>query len=1191
MKELQRLLVFLTVAACAFAQSDRGTITGTVSDAAGGVVAAAPVSVTNTATGVALRTVTTSTGVYSVPSVPAGVYTISIQVPGFKSFQQTGVRVDVAQTTRIDVKLEVGAVTDSVTIDADAALLKTEDAEQSSTFTGDRINALPLNFGIGGGAIRNPLSFVELAPGTSLNGWNDIKVNGAPNNTFRIIFEGQDTTSDLNPRVSDESQPSMESIQEFTLQTSNFAPEFGQVTGGLFNFTSRSGTNQFHGSAYEYLTNEDLGAGQPFTSSGNGHLLRPQNRQQDFGATVGGPVWVPKVYNGRDKTFFFFNYEMYRKHQGTDALGTVPTPAMRAGDFSSILTGKVLGTDPLGRPIYENAIYDPNTARTVNGQTVTDPFPNNVIPTSRFDPVALKIQSLIPQPTRPGNVNNFEEKYVTSKIQAIPTIKIDQNFSSVHHLAFYYSQQRTDKDNSQDGFPDPITARRAQFIRSHTIRLNYDYTISPTVLLHLGAGFQRYHNPDTAPPDITGYNAASNLGLIGAAGPGFPQIKGVGNAFGGVNETNGGGASLGPVNENLYIDNKPTGVASISVTRGNHSYKAGGEWRLDTFTNQNSLGTAGVFNFSTAQTALPSTQGQGLNGGGVGFGYASYLLGLVNTASISNTQDPQFRKMAWGFFLQDTWRATHKLTVTYGVRYDYQPAPHELYNRQSEFAPTVPNPSAGGLLGATIYDGYGPGRCNCSFTSTYPFALGPRLGAAYQLDANTVIRAGWGITYGQAPNFNYAGSSPGTGFNTINFSNATFGAPALQLSNGLSYNTAALYAASYNTGLFPNPGQINSPPSWVDPNGGRPSRFNQWNISVQRELGKNMVAEAAYVGNRGAYEQATGLININAINPASLSKYGLSLSNPADLALLSLPLSSPQAIARGFKAPYAGYSLGNTVAQSIRPYPQFGYIGSQWDPLGNSWYDALQLKLTKRFSHGLDFTANYTHSKNLATAEDQDGTTVPTNDVFNRKLNKTISNNDQPNIFVLAFNYTVPGWNHDKWSRLITRNWTVGGIFRYASGLPIESPIANNNLNSALFQGTFANRVPGVPLFIKSPNCHCIDPTKDLILNPKAWTDPAPGTFGNAAAFYEDYRYQRRPEESMSVGRIFRIRESMSFQIRSEFFNIFNRTELSNPSNGNALQTPTYNSNGTLSGGFGYIGNGSVYSSPRTGQVVARFQF
>ncbi|MEO7145218.1 MAG: TonB-dependent receptor, partial [Bryobacteraceae bacterium] len=962
------LAVLLLGAAGLLAQSDRGTITGTVSDPAGAVVPGAPVMAINAQTGIQSKTVTTSTGNYTLGSLPAGVYDVTVEASGFKKHIQKGVQVQVAETERVDAALEVGATSESVTVTADAAILKTEDAEQSETYSGNRLNSLPINFGIGGGAIRNPLSFVELAPGTSLNGWNDIKVNGAPNGSFRIIFEGQDTTSDLNPRVSDESQPSMESIQEFTLQTSNYAPEFGQVTGGLFNFTARSGTNQFHGSAYDYSTNEDLGAGQPFTNSGNGHLIRPPNRQNDFGATIGGPVLIPKLFNGRDKTFFFFSYEMYRKHQGTDTFGTVPTPAMRNGDFSSILTGKVLNTDPLGRPILENTIYDPSTTSTTSsGATVSNPFPNNMIPLNRLDPVAVKIQSLIPLPTRAGNVNNFEERYITSKIQAIPTIKIDHNFNERMHLSGYYSSQRTDKDNSQDGFPDPISARRAQFIRSNTVRLNFDYTVSPTILLHLGAGFERYHNPDTAPPSITGYDV-SQLGLKVAAGPGFPQFTGIGNnSFGGVNEANGAGNAIGPVNENLYVDNKPTGVASVTISHGSHSFKVGGEWRLDTFTNLNYLATSGNYGFSTNQTALPSTNGQNLNGGAVGFGYASFLLGLANTGSVGNAQDPQYRKMAWGMFAQDTWRMTRKLTVTYGLRYDYQPAPHELYHRTSEFAPTVPNPSAGGLLGATLYEGTGPGRCGCNFTTTYPYAIGPRVGAAYQLDPKTVIRAGWGLTYAQAPNFNYigGGNSLGMGFNSISFSNPNFGAPAYQLSNGLNYDPSALYAATYAVGIRPDPGQIDSPPALVDRNGGRPPRMNQWNISLQRELTKDLVVEAAYVGNRGVWEQANALVNLNALTPQRIAQSGLNVNNANDLALLTSKLNSPAAQAAGFTAPYAGYSLNNTVAQSLRPFPQFGTLNEMWAPLGNSWYDALQVKLTKRFSRGLELTANYTRSKNL----------------------------------------------------------------------------------------------------------------------------------------------------------------------------------------------------------------------------------
>lgn len=699
-----RLAVLFTV--CAFvglSQSDRGTITGTISDAANAVVPNAAVLVVNTETGVEFRTVSTSTGDYTAPSLAAGTYQVTVSVPGFKKFTQEGVRVQVAQTARIDVVLQVGSTSENITVTADASLLKTEDAAQSDTITGNRINALPLNFALGAGAIRNPLSFVALAPGSSISGWNDIKVNGAPSNTFRIIFEGQDTTSGLNPRVSDESQPSVEMIQEFTLQTSNFAAEFGQVSGGLFNFTSRSGTNSFHGSAYGYLTNEAFNAGRPFTDDGSGNLIRPRQRKVDFGGSVGGPVWIPKVYNGHDRTFFFFNYEMYRDRQRqAGTFITVPTNAMRTGDFSGILTGRALGTDPLGRTIFENTIYDPLTSRTVNGQVLRDPFPSNRIPTNRFDPVAVRLQSYFPAPVNSNLVNNFEQVYNFRKIQAIPSVKIDHNFTPTQRISGYYSQQRTDKDNGVDGLPDPISTRRDQLIRSYTTRINYDNTLTPTLVLHMGIGYQRYHNPDTAPDSITSFNSVSQLGLTGAAGLGFPTIYGLGSTFGGFTAN----SALGPTNRNLYLQDKPTAVASVTKVKGSHSYKFGSEWRLDNFTNINAFGVGGVYTFAGTQTTLPSTQGQALGGAAIGFPYASFLLGAVDTASVSNEQNPQYRKQGWAIFAQDTWKATRKLTLDYGLRYDYQPAPHELHYRTSQFSPTVINPSAGNLPGGTLYAGF-----------------------------------------------------------------------------------------------------------------------------------------------------------------------------------------------------------------------------------------------------------------------------------------------------------------------------------------------------------------------------------------------------------------------------------------------------------------------------------------------------
>jgi len=1191
MKTLLSSVWLILLPLCLFAQSDRGLITGTITDPAGAVVPGAPVVATNTETGIQFRTVTTSTGNYTIPSMPAGNYDLTVEVSGFKKFQQQGIRVQVAQTARIDIGLQVGATTESVTVTADAPLLKSESAEQSTTMSGERINALPLNFAIGQGAVRNPLSFVQLSPGSSISGWNDIRVNGAPGNTFRIIFEGQDGTSALNPRVSDESQPSVEAIEEFTLQTSNFAAEFGQVSGGLFNFTSRSGTNQIHGSAYEYFVHEGFNAGIPFTNDGKGNLVRPRARRHDFGGSVGGPVILPKIYNGRDRTFFFFNFEMYRNREGrSGTFGTVPADAFRRGDFSAARTTRALGTDLDGRSIIENTIYDPTTSRSVGGRIMRDPFGGNLIPQNRFDPVAAKIQSLMPIPINGNLVNNFEQIYDFRKIQDIPSFKIDHSFTTTGKLSFYWSRMRTDKDNGQDGLPDPISQRRDQFIRSHTERINYDHSLRPTVLLHLGAGYQRYHNPDTAPPNILAYDSIQELNLRGAVEKGFPRMTGLGNAFGGL------GFGLGPTNRNLYLQDKITSNASIIITRSNHTYKFGAEYRFDNFTNQNTNTASGNYGFSAAETGLPATQGQNLQGGGIGHPYASFLLGLANNATIGNPQDPQYRKTAWAFFAQDTWKVTRKLTLDYGLRYDVEPPPHELRYRTSMFAPDVRNPSAGGLLGATLYEGDGPGRCNCRFTDVYPYAFGPRLGAAYQLDPKTVVRAGWGITYGSSPNFNYigGGNSLGMGFNSIGFSSPAFGEPAVVLRNGLNYDLANLYVASYDPGIRPLPGQLNAPPALVDRNSGRPPRVNQWSIGVQREITKDLVAEAAYVGNRGAWFQANGLVDLNGLTPERIRQAGLGIDNAGDRTFLTSRIDSAEAQARGFRLPYAGYPGGSTVAQTLRPFPQFGNLGVLWAPLGNNWYDSLQLKVTKRYSRGLDFTVAYTWSKNLTTVEDQGGEVVPVNDVFNRRNQKTYSRTDQPHVFVAGFNYVLAPYGIANRSRVIREllaGWTIGGILRYASGTPIRVPAANNALASLLFRGTFANRVPGEPLFLKDLDCHCIDPNKDFVLNPKAWSDPLPGQWGFSATYYGDYRFQRRYDEQLSIGKVVRLRERMNFQVRAEFFNIFNRTYLNNPDSGNALAAQQVNSSGVPTSGFGRINSGSVFLPPRSGQLVMRFEF
>src|SRR5215469_14244616 len=359
MRSLKIAMCLLGFAFAALSQSDRGTITGTVGDPAGAVVPNAAVEIRNTQTGAVYQAGTSATGNYTLAQLPAGQYELTASSQGFKNYVRQGITVDVAQTYRVDAALEVGTQSESVTVTEAAPLLKTDSGELSHNISMSNVDELPvLQTGTAAGAsgIRNPYSVVQMLPGgTFINSTNGpgtagadmtIRINGSPANTQAMLIEGQDATNGWYG-TQDQTQPSIEAIQEFAIQTSNYAAEFGQVGGGLFNTTMKSGTNQFHGSGYDYFANEALNAGQPFTNDGNGHLVRPRQRRSDYGFTLGGPVEIPRLYNGHDRTFFFFNWEQYRETQNIIQFQTVPTPAYRSGNFATAITGRSVGTDPL----------------------------------------------------------------------------------------------------------------------------------------------------------------------------------------------------------------------------------------------------------------------------------------------------------------------------------------------------------------------------------------------------------------------------------------------------------------------------------------------------------------------------------------------------------------------------------------------------------------------------------------------------------------------------------------------------------------------------------------------------------------------------------------------------------------------------------------------------------------------------
>src|SRR5215471_980026 len=384
--------IFCISVSITLAQTDRGTITGTVSDQTGAVIPGATITAVNAETATKYETVSTETGNFTLLQIPPGAYSVSVELAGFKKYVRQGINVLVAQTLRIDVALEVGVATDEVTVSADAPLLRTESSDVSHNVASSRLDELPI-LGIGGtlsgsAGIRNPYAMVQLIPGSTWTPNSLVRLNGTPANTQSFRIEGQDASNTGTPGVPAQSQPGVDAIQEVAIQTSNYAAEYGQVGGGVFNVTMKSGTNQIHGTVYDNFVNEVFNAGNPFkTGLPN---TRPRARRNDYGFTVGGPI-------RRDQTFFFFNFEQFRETQYVDnQYQTVPTLAYRNGDFSAAIpkAPKVIGVDPEGRQMLEGMIYDPATTKmSPSGVLYRDPFPGNIIPNYRFDPVALKIQA------------------------------------------------------------------------------------------------------------------------------------------------------------------------------------------------------------------------------------------------------------------------------------------------------------------------------------------------------------------------------------------------------------------------------------------------------------------------------------------------------------------------------------------------------------------------------------------------------------------------------------------------------------------------------------------------------------------------------------------------------------------------------------------------------------------------------
>jgi hypothetical protein len=1245
------LLSFLLfLAPPATAQTGLATLTGTVTDQTGAVIAGVPIRAVHVDSGTVMETVTSGTGNYTIGQMLIGRWDVTVESPGFKTFRREGLALAGSQTLRLDVSLEVGAANESVTVTAEASLLKTDSGALVHNITPTQIQNLPLT--PVGTFTRDPFAFVQTLPGVVFSSNSFMRVNGMNTSQSQIRLDGEVLGQTAFPGITTRTQPSPDAIEEIAVITSNFSAEYGSVSGALFNIRMKSGTNQYHGSVYDYAVNEILNANDPAVHAKN------RVRRHDYGFSIGGPIRIPKLYNGINKSFFFWNFEQYRDRQFVqvfNSIPTVPVPAYRDGDFSGLFAalnnanlrwGATQGNrdyvDPLGSALRLGTVFDPATTQQVScdatvspdcggtGNVVLyrSPFPGNRIPVSRFDPVSLAIQNkYIPLPKGPNAqngvlINNYYNPFYSWRTTSMPSFKLDHNISSKARISFTW--QNTDTRSpvqaigGAEGLPSPITANRGTYENSPNARLNFDYTLRPTVQLHIGTGYSMFNFSDDA-LEIN-YNPLQEIGLRGARrNRNFPVFSSTVVATPALGGMNGMGPAAG---QGRQPERRPSATVSITWIRNNHTIKYGADFRQDMLprlTYTNTAGNVGGFggNSVTWQPALLGLTGFTGNTN-VGFAYANFMLGAARSLTLAETIAYRTSKQQWGMYLQDTWRARRGLTIDYGLRWDYGTYTAEDYGRNAGLSLTEPNPSAGGHPGALIYEA----TCKCRFAKNYPYAIGPRLGVAYTINQRTVIRGGFGVAYGSTGTFG------GFTANSATLGTVAEGEAGFYLRDGYPAEVNPQWPV-FDPGLGHVPGQVRAAFALLDNNAGRPDRTYQWNVSLQREITRNLVIEASYVGNRNVWQSAGGLQDMNAVSESHLARYGFTVGNLDDATLLNqrfnLLTTAQRATlaARGVLLPYGNFPVtgaaAQTVFQSIRPYPQYNTgISPSNAPLGRSWYDSLQVTLTKRYSHGLQVIANYTWSKNL------NHTSSP--DVFNRSLGKDIVTINPPQQLRVSFEYQLqrPGPGTfligNRWVSYAIGGWAVSGSLFYQSGAFIGRPAhgAANPISRWLGRGPGGAQLKQVDGKYMNPwsvdwvdlkgnrrtdpldiNCKCFDPEKTIVLNPNAWEAVPDATWAADTRQLPFFRGPRRPNEAMNLARNFRLGPEgrYTLQVRVEFQNVFNRLRLPTTPQIAGLNfnaAPTLSSDGRYTAGFGTFGNlrnAGAFGPQRSGQFIARFSF
>jgi len=1239
-------------------RADQGVITGIVTDQTGSAIAGATVKIRNAGTGVETVLTTNSAGAYTTPLLVLGSYSITVDRQGFKTAQASGVQLLGAETIRRDISLAVGSTTESIEVQAGGETINATTPDVSHTVDNKYYQDLPV---ITAADVRLPESMLQIQPGylpMKPNGdpmfrgsqFNS-RINGGQTMATENFFDGAAFGYASGHQQSHESTPPLDSIQEMKVITTSYSAQYGHTSGGFIEYTSLSGTNNIHGSAYEYFANDALNARGFFDADCNatGHCV-PCNKtplkNNGFGFTLGGPVSIPKVYNGHNKTFFFVNIDLTRLRSGVlpgfgnstpiDAFrGCILDPVNGVCDFSAS-SGQIYdpfssGNPTTGRdPFVCDTVGNPVTPNANGTQPQAGNTPCNKIPTSLISTAGSRIASRMVSPDRAGLFNNVAGNPAGDQTWLLNArnveFRVDHNFTPNFRMSetFYWNHRPSIRNCGEvagctvqhDGQTSPQLNTDYygngfyQRIVTHHAHTQFEWIISNNMSNHTTIAWDRWFmggnslsagagwpkilwtgTPgETQQPQGVGGLVAQDAGppLIDFSGDG---ALGRGGEYNSLGTYGWGKFGFEAINRWQFSDD-------LTWVKSKHTVKVGAEYRWHQINHSGwaTFAEAGEFRFDTSGTSAinPATSSPV---SGTGEAFASMLLGQVNSTTQTLPFHPQFYEGYFSPWINDEFKATNKLTLTFGLRFDYERARTESQNRYSTFDPNTPNPGAGGIPGAVIFAGHCSGCVGRNtFEDPNHSAWGPRLGFAYLLDNKTAIRGGYGMYY-SGISFSQFQGDPVMGYtsnptvpNIFNgqrpaLPNATSG-----VLNGFDYGFPATNVAC--PGGLPTSSCINYPP-FIDPtiaNGGSPlavakngltlPRYQNWSLTFERELTRNMRLDVSYIANRGTRLSA----------PWQAMGLGANMNDPSVLALGSTVLNSAcnssvavnNTCAGSVPLPYATFN-GN-VAQALRRYPQYQNIVWRDIPLGSSMYNALEVVVEQRVTRGLQFRVGYTYSKlhndGSETGQSGDGRNARIqNPACPHKCEWGLSDDDTPNVFLVGYTWEVPGAKHFSGATAaLLGGWNLSGVLRYESGRPLNITMDNSAFGGFLFNPQRRpDRVKGTSAIAKQVGSF-YNPLVQNYFNGNAWSDPGTNPFGTAPRVDGTARGFPTYNEDMSVFKTFTLKEQLKARFEVQLGNIFNRTDFCNPStfwNGAAT--------------FGSIGTQCNY--PRSIQLGLKFTY